>query len=273
METAAGLDIAMTVSSIAEAQAAVGAAERAGKQAQVQVKIDTGMGRLGAKPHDADALIHCAASQKALRLTGVYSHYACADEDIEFTRRQWKLFKTVSSPPGVPRHICNSAGLLALPESAEDMIRPGIALYGVNPLPERPNHFDPVLSWKSRVVFVKEIPPGTTLSYGATFTAQESMRVATVAVGYGDGLFRKLSNRGQVLAGGRRCPILGRVTMDQILVDVTRLDSIAPGAEVVLLGRQQDEELQAAEMAQWAETIPYEIWTHIAGRVPRLYSP
>jgi alanine racemase len=260
-----------TLSSLEEAGVVAQRAKRRGRPMQVQVKIDTGMGRMGVPLSDASHLLEKVWEDPFLTLTGVYSHYACADSDPKMTRDQWEKFQSISTPAGIPRHICNSAGMLALPVSASDMVRPGVAVFGSSPLPRFQHLFRPALSWKSRLVAVKNIPPGTTLSYGATFRSRRTMKIGLVPVGYGDGFFRALSGKGSVLVGGERCRILGRVTMDQVLIDLTKTPLISKGAEVVLLGRQGGEEILASEMAKKVGTISYEVWCHISSRVTKVY--
>lgn len=264
-------NLTLTLSSLEEARGVARQAARRRKALQVQVKIDTGMGRLGVPLSDAGALIQWVWKNPFLTLTGVFSHYACADSDPAFTRAQWEKFQSIPSPAGIPRHICNSAGLLAFPGTASDLVRPGVAVFGISPLPRFQSLLRPTLTWKTRLVAVKTAPLGTTLSYGATYRTPRAMRVGVAAVGYGDGLFRCLSNKGEVLVGGKRSRILGTVTMDQILIDLSRTPSAKKEDEVVLLGRQGGEEVLASEMAQKAGTICYEIWCHIGSRVTKTY--
>lgn len=263
--------LTLTLSSLTEARQAAATARRRNRPMEVQVKVDTGMGRLGARPEDAPALIRYVWHNPHLILTGIYSHYACADSDPEFTRRQWELFQSIPSPAGITRHICNSAGLLTLPASCADLVRPGLALYGISPVPRYQHLLRPALSWKSRVVAIRRHPVGATLSYGATFRTPRAMDVAVVAVGYGDGLLRALSNRGSVLCRGRRRRILGRVTMDQILVDASAPPRPRKGDEVILVGTQGKLTQTAGDMARAADTIPYEVWCHITDRVKKYY--
>lgn len=265
------LHLTPTLSSLQDARRAAATARRRRRPLEVQVKIDTGMGRLGILPDAAPALIRTVWNSPHLILTGVYSHYACADCDPAFTRRQWDIFQSIPSPAGIPRHICNSAGMFALPSSCADLVRPGLALYGVCPLPRHQPLLRPVMTWKSRVVSIRRHPRGATLSYGATYRTPRAMDVAVVAVGYGDGLFRSLSNRGHVLCRGRRRRILGRVTMDQILIDASAPPSPRLGDEVVLLGTQGGLTLTPQAMARLANTIPYEIWCHITDRVRKVH--
>ncbi|MDX6765751.1 MAG: alanine racemase [Candidatus Methylacidiphilales bacterium] len=263
--------LTLTLSSVEEARQVAALAAKRKTPLQVQVKIDTGMGRLGVPLGQAATLVRKVWEDPNLVLTGVYSHYACSDSDPAFTRDQWNKFQTIPSPAGIPRHICNSAGLLALPASAGDLVRPGVAVYGISPLARFQSLLRPAMSWKSRIVGVRTVPRGTPLSYGATYRTPRAMRIGLASVGYGDGLFRALSNKGEVLVRGKRCRIVGRVTMDQILLDLGRVPRAAKGDEVVLLGRQGAEEISATEMARKAGTICYEVWCHITDRVTKIY--
>jgi alanine racemase len=264
-------DLALTVSSIREVQQVAKAAEVLGLAADIHVKVDTGMGRLGCCADEAEALMGKVMREPRLHLKGFYSHYACADEDAAFTLKQWKLFSGIPSPEGVTRHICNSAGMLALKKTHADMVRPGLLLFGVSPLKGFQDSITPALSWYARVVRVREVPKGTTISYGATYRTPHRMKVATLSVGYGDGYFRSLSNQGKVLIKGTPCRVLGRVTMDQMVVDVTALERVRAGDRAVLLGKEGDHDITADTLAKWAGTIPYEIWCHITGRVVKTY--
>jgi alanine racemase len=260
----------MTLSSLEEAEALAKESRKQKVQARCHLKLNTGMNRLGIEPENILQLLSFVQNEPSLKLEGLYSHYACADTDPEFTRRQWQLFQGLQST-GLCRHICNGAGLLTLPESVADMVRPGLLVYGLSPIPTFQHLFRPALTWKARITFIRDVTRGTPLSYGATYITPRRMTVAAVAVGYGDGLFRSLSNKGSVLVNGRRCPILGRVTMDQILIDVSRAGEVKNETEVVLLGSQGKKTILASEMAADAGTIPYEITCHITERVPRLY--
>jgi len=258
------------------------AAERAGRRLDVHVKVDTGMGRAGIRPDELPAfLAHCAA-QPALRVRGIMSHFPRADEgDVAFSEAQIRAFAAACEDArrgcaSAPlRHMANSAALFALPASRFDAVRPGIALYGLAPGPKlaspRVAELAPVLEWTTRVAFLKEVPAGTGLSYGHDFRTTRPSLVATLPVGYGDGLRRALSGRIHVLVGGVPCPQVGRVTMDQILVDVTALRGrVALGDPAVLLGRQGEAEIRVEAWADLLGTIPYEVLTGIASRVPRV---
>jgi alanine racemase len=245
------------------------AAARSRKPLRVHLKMDTGMGRLGCPPEETAALAELVRSSKGLELAAIMSHFASADSDPALTRAQWTLFRRYL-PPGIPAHISNSAGLLAYPEMSCSLVRPGIALYGYNPVAGQISRLRPVLSWHARVLRVKQVPKGMTLSYGATFKAPRKLRVATVAVGYADGYSRRYSNRAVVLVNGRRCRVLGRVTMDMILVDIGQAGKVEPGTLVTLIGRQGRQAITAEDLARWSDTICYEVLTGIGVREPRM---
>jgi alanine racemase len=199
-----------------------------------------------------------------------------ADEDDAFTHAQTLRFSRLVGElrsAGLvrgPAHIANSAGLIRHRQAGLDLCRTGLALYGVSPVVEFQADLRPVLSWKSRVSLVREVRAGCGISYGRTYVAPRDMRVATLALGYADGYQRHLSNSGAgVLIGGNRCPLLGRVTMDQILVDVSDSPTAAPGEEAVLIGGQGAAQILAAQLAEWAGTIPWEIFTGLGRRVVR----
>jgi alanine racemase len=255
-------------------------AQRQGRQVAVHLKVDTGMGRVGVHPREVPALLDFCRTLPALRVRGIMSHFPCADEaDKGYSLEQLERFRAVVEATrtfGIEvRHMANSAAILDLPGSHFDAVRPGIAMYGLRPSAEianpRVRDLEPVLEWKTRVVFLKEVPAGTGLSYGHAFhTARDSL-IATLPVGYGDGLSRRLSHQLEVLIGGTRCPQVGRITMDMSLVDVTALRGrVALGDEAVIIGRQHDQEVTADELAAKLGTINYEIVTRIGHRVPRI---
>ncbi len=246
----------------------------------VHLKVDTGMRRVGCPPEHAAALVDALSARPELALEGICTHFAVADEPHRpETLQQLREFNALldqldargARPPIV--HAANSAALLAFPESRFDLVRVGIALYGVAPAPRLAESIplQPVLSLGALVTYVKTLPAGTQLSYGLRYTLEQPSRVATVPVGYADGVPRNLGLRGgEVLIGGRRHPIAGAVTMDQLMVDVGDAP-VEVGDEVVLLGGQGDDQINAAEWAERLETIPYEIVTGIGPRVPRRY--
>jgi len=266
---------ATTPESLTLLSAAAVAAER---EARVHLKLDTGMGRLGLPPREAVGLLRAALAQPGLRVAGIFSHLATAEEaDRSFARAQFAAFDAAAAAireaglPLPPRHLANSAGLLNFPEMRLDLVRPGLLIYGLSPggaLETGPD-LRPALTWKTRVEFVKRVPAGTTVSYGRTWTARREAIVATLPVGYADGYPRALSNRGQGLVGGRRCPVVGAVCMDHIMLEVG--EEVGVGDEVVLIGRQGVEELTANDLAEAAGTVVHEIVARLGRRLPRLY--
>jgi len=246
----------------------------------VHFAVDTGMGRIGVWHEEALELGTAVAGLQGLRVVGIGSHLPCADEDDAFTVGQLELFHRLCGElrgGGMGEaliHVANSAGAIGFSRFAGDMVRVGLALYGSSPRAEYEARLRPALSWKTRVTLVRRVGPGRGLSYGRTFVTQGPMRVATLATGYADGYPRSLSGRGsEVLIGGRRCAVLGRVTMDQILADVTDVpegDSQA-GSEAVLIGRQGEEEIRVAEVAAKAGTIAWDVFTGIGQRVKRMH--
>ena len=263
-------DLTPVVASLESARRVAEVALRLRRNINIHVKVDTGMGRIGVRPEAAPALVRQLAGLRAVRVQGMYTHLACGEDDAAFTAAQLKAFRQVVGvlsreglrPPLV--HAANSAGALRHPSSRFDMIRPGLAAYGLYP------GFDPVLTLKSKIVFLKTVPKGATVSYGATWRAKRVTRVATLPIGYGDGYSRALSNRAEVLVGGRRCPVVGRVTMDQTMVDVTGVPRARVGEDAVLIGAQGRERIEAGELSRLCGTIPYETATAISSRVPRV---
>lgn len=244
----------------------------------VEIKVDTGMGRMGVLENGLDELRRTVAESSALRLAGIVTHLPVADEDDTFTDGQMARFEQIVKNghglAGLPRrHAQNSAGIITHARGGCNVVRPGLMLYGSSPLPEFQARLRPVLTLKTHVCLVREMPAGRGISYGRTFVTPRPMRVGTLAVGYADGYPRHLSNVGaEVLVRGWRCPVLGRVTMDQIMADLSALPpDIAPGEEVVLIGRQGEEEILAAELAQKSGTIAWEIFTGLTARVRRQY--
>ena len=251
-----------------------------GRTAQIHIKLDTGMGRIGLQTlQEAKALQEALGRCPHVKATGIYTHFADADNPSgeggmnAFSKAQLERFLEMKScfDPGLLAHAANSAMSLLAPQACFGMVREGIALYGYPPVKtELP--FRHALRWESEVVHVKEVQPGSTISYGCTFTAQKGTRIATVAVGYGDGYHRAASNRAQMLVRGRRAPVVGRVCMDQTMIDVTGIEGVQAGDPVVLLGRQGEEEIDAGELAAWAGTISYEVLLAITPRVPREFT-
>jgi alanine racemase len=260
--------------------AAIAQARVRGKELPVHVKVDTGMGRYGLLPEEVVEFVRFLDGLPGLVLEGLYTHHAVADlADKGFTRHQFEVFAGVvrdleAAGFVVPvKHVANSATTLDLPEMALDMVRCGIALYGLHPShevePVIPLH--PALTLKSRVARVRTLPAGASISYGRTFVTDGPTRVALVPVGYGDGYHRLLSNRGSVLIRGQRAPIRGRVCMDQFVVDVDAIPGVELHDEVVLVGCQGGAQISAEEVATWAETINYEVTTSLLPRATRVF--
>ncbi len=245
---------------------------------RINFKIDTGMGRVGVWWERAEDELRAICGQPGIKIHSVSTHLPVADEDEVFTRRQLERFEELASRirqcvPSALIHALNSAGILRFPEFSADLVRAGLVLYGESPVPE----FQPLLlrplAWKTRVALVHDLPQGAGVSYGRTFVAERPMRVALLPIGYADGFPRALSGRGaQVLINGARCAVLGRVTMDQVVVDVSDSGAVEEGDEVVLIGRQGEAEITAREFAAQAGTIPWDIFTGIKSRVVRIHS-
>lgn len=247
----------------------------------VHLKVDTGMGRLGLSPDQVLPLLQSSAFQGPLRLEGLMTHLADADNaDPAYTKIQIERFQTVlaglrKAGLSVPLiHAANSAAILGHPAAHFNLVRPGIMLYGYStaPLSGPAATLKPVLSLRSQVAQVRSLEKGDSVSYNRSFVATRPSKIAVLPIGYADGYSRALSNRGQVLVQGRRCPVVGRVCMDMTLVDVTDLPVVRPGDEVVLIGRQGTEAILANDLAAWSGTIPYEVLCGIGPRVPRVYS-
>lgn len=251
-----------------------------GEPLPVHIKVDTGMGRYGLLPEEVLSFARRLSQMRHIFIEGVYTHFATADEaDQSYMRWQFFVFRDVLSalenagirPP--VRHACNSAATFSFPQAHLDAVRPGIALYGMLPSDEwqPPVPLEPVLSLKSRVARVRVLPAGSSIGYGRTFTTDKPTRVALVPIGYGDGYHRILSNRGEVLIRGKRARILGRVSMDQIVVDASAIPDVSMEDEVVVIGKQGEDAIRAEEVARWAGTINYEITTSLLPRVTRVY--
>jgi len=283
IERAVKDNVMPTLSTVDEARRFSRIAKKLKRTVNAHVKIDTGMGRLGVSPEHATELLNAIARLPNLNAVGLYSHFASAESDAAFSRRQRSQFNrlakelTTAGHTFTHVHMNNSAGLLHEPDSIYNLARPGLLVYGVLPHGRRrvttpmKRNLHPALSWKCRVSLVKDIATGTPLSYGRSFIAPRRMRVATLTAGYGDGYLCSAAGNAKVLVSGKLCPVLGRVTMDQMLVDVSKIKSAKPGDETVLIGRQGKQEITAHHLADWASTLPLEVLTAIAYRVPRVY--
>lgn len=274
-------EVAVTVSSAEEVDRLEAAALAAGRTVDVHLKIDTGMGRLGVWHERAGPLYQKIRDAGRLRLAGVFTHFASPDENPAFTAEQRRRFlAALGRCDGLDLgsllvHADNSAGIETLETAGPfNAVRVGLLQFGVLPHPHSllsAVRTEPVFSFHTRVGLVKELPAGTGISYGGTHVLRRDSRVAVLTAGYGDGLPRAAGNRAQVLIRGRRCPVLGRVTMDQTIVDVTDLDGVACGDPVVLVGRQGHEEIAVSEFSRRADTIPWETLCSVTKRVPRVY--
>ena len=271
--------LTLTASSIDKLEQIDEAAAQTGVTATVHLKIDTGMERIGVHYYNARGLLERASECRRTVVEGIYSHFANADAvDLTSARLQLARFLEVLEwydkqgvkPP--VRHMANSGAVLQLPESHLDIVRPGILLYGVYPSAEvrKTIAVQPALSMRSRVVYFKVVTPGHPVSYGSTWESDHPVRVVTVPVGYGDGYFRALSNVAHVLIRGKKYPVVGRVCMDQIMVNL-EWETAYNGDVVTLLGADGAELITCEDLAEWAGTIPYEILTNINTRVPRVY--
>lgn len=261
-------------------EALAGTAKKFGTRLPVHVKVDTGMGRVGIRPEELKNFLDRCRDFPAIEVRGLMSHFPRADEaDKSYSIAQLDRFSEViemTKGYGIRKyHMANSAAIFALPDARFDAVRPGIALYGLQPAatPAGPaaQELKPVLELKTQIIFLKEVEAGFGLSYGHAFHTQKPSLIATLPIGYGDGLSRSLSGRIDVLVRGIRCPQVGRITMDMSLIDVTALHGqVALGDEAVIIGRQGAEEITADELAAKLGTINYEIVTAISHRVPRV---
>lgn len=272
-------DIACAICDLEFAKVLSEAAVKQNRAASGHVKIDTGMGRIGVMPDQAIDFVRETARLPGLRMDGVFTHFSSADEaDRSCTLAQIGTFKKIAT--GLRRqgikiplvHASNSSGILAFPEADFDGVRPGIMVYGLYPSRNAPRsiHIREALTLKARVVFLKNAAPGTTVSYGRTHSLMRDSRVATLPIGYADGYSRLLSNQGEATVRGARVPVIGRVCMDQIMIDVTDVPAVQLGDEVILYGGGCDY-LSVSAIAEKIGTISYEVLCNIGPRVPRIY--
>ena len=266
-----------TISTLEEAENFARAAT--GRAVAINFKVDTGMGRMGTVEQTAVTLFKEVAALPNIEVHSVSTHPPVANEDAEYTRDQLVRFERLVQrlrekvPGDYKVHVLQSAGVLAFAQVPHEIVRAGLMLYGISPLPEFKTVLRPVMTWKTRIGLIRDMPKGSSISYGRTFITPRPMRIATLTAGYADGYPRHLSNRdAAVLAGGRRCALLGRVTMDLMMIDVSEVKDVDVGDEVVLMGRQGGEEISAAELAERAGTITWEITTRIGSRVRRVYT-
>ena len=284
-------DLATIVCTPDLAQALAKEAEKQRKSVNVHIKVDTGMNRLGVLPENLLPLIKTISNLPALKLEALSTHFSSADdEDKSITTQQIELFQKtltelqeagVTMPPLT--HLANTSALLRFPESRSRMVRPGLILYGALPSPilnsvaqevcqkENLKNFQPVMQWKSKIILLKSVQKGQPLSYSRKHFTQKNSLIATLPIGYADGLHRNLSNNMEVLVKGKRAPQVGTICMDMILIDVTEVSDVNIGDEVVIFGKQGEEEILVEELAKKSNTIPYEILCNVGKRVPRIY--
>lgn len=265
-----------TICSVEVAEALNQIASNKGTVVPVHIKIETGMGRVGVQPVDALPFARTIEKFKNLTIKGIFSHFSCVDEvDKTFAKKQVEIFDEVvreieASGIKIPKkHMANSAAILDFPESYYDLVRPGIMIYGLYPSPEVSHSIElkPAMTFMTRITFVKKVPFGTPISYGRTFITDKETSVATLSVGYADGYSRLLSGRGEVLVKGFRAPLVGRICMDMCMIDVSGVENVRPGDEVILFG----EGLPVDEVAEKIGTINYEVVCAVGKRVPRVY--
>ncbi|HEU5004427.1 MAG TPA: alanine racemase [Actinomycetota bacterium] len=275
---AVALGLTPTLYTAESARRIAAAARQAGTKLPVHVKVDTGMHRYGVPPHAVPGFLEGLRDEPALDLQGIWSHFAVAEDVLNpYTKAQFEAFSDVLEglgrrADGLIRHMANSAATLSFPEAHLDMVRSGIAVYGIHPDPGLADRLElePAMSFRTRVGFTKTLAAGESVSYGQRYVMPAEGHVASIPCGYADGFRRALTNQGEVLIRGRRYRVAGTVTMDHLMVDAGE-DELAPGDEVTILGRQEGDAITAQEVATRLGTIPYEVVCGLSARVPRLY--
>ena len=279
VDTALNYDVTLTLCDKQLAETLNNKAKAANKTLPVHVKVDTGMGRIGAWHEEAFAFIKLLTQMKNIYLEGIYTHFASASRDNFFTNYQLGAFESLLKKIAQKniqltyRHAANSIALVDLKKSHFNLVRPGIIVYGIYPKRNFTKilKLRPALSLKTRIVYLKGVPAGRSISYGRTFITEKATCIATLPIGYADGYGRILSNRASVLVKGQKARVVGKVTMDQTMVDVGHIKGVKIGDEAVLIGRQRKLEMSTEEIARVSKTIPYEIVCSITSRVPRVY--
>ena len=268
-------DIHVTVSSLEEAKEFSDLGKSCDREVQAHLVLDTGMGRLGFSEKSFVENCQEIKTLNHISIKGVATHFPCSDQDNEFTEKQIKAFNSILRNSNIkPKwiHLANSAATLRIGNSSGTMIRPGLIIYGISPIEDSGSKLKPAMEWRARISQIRNLPPGSSISYGRSYITEAETKVATVAVGYGDGYPRSLSGKDtEVIIKGTRCRILGKVTMDMIMVDVTTIcEPLKSGDEVTLIGTEGNECISVLELAKKAETIPWEILTGISPRVERM---
>ncbi len=273
-------DLQFTLYDVRLAEIVSRRAQALGRKAQAHVKIDTGMGRVGLLPNEAVEAILVMAKLPNLELVGIYTHFASSDSrDKSYSNQQLEQFQSLVQKLTnydlrfKYLHAAGSGAILDLPQSYFNLVRPGLIMYGYSPGVETSESIplEPAMSLRTRILLVKKVPGGTFISYGQTFQTRQATTIATLPIGYADGISRRLSNNLEVLVQGRRCPLIGRVCMDQLMIDLGDIQNVQAGEEVVLLGKQGEAEISIYEWCRRLETIPYEVTCGISRRVERLY--
>lgn len=271
-------DLSLTVYDVGVAREIGRVARALDRLARVHVKVDTGMHRLGFLPHQVPHALAEIGATPGVHIEGVFTHLSSADSDPEYTLWQVQRFQSATAGANVMlRHVCNSAGTMSYPQAHYDLVRVGIALYGLSPYAPLPPasplvaHLRPALTLKTVIASVKWLPDGARVGYGGRYRCKGACRIAVIPVGYGDGFRRAPHNFGEVLVRGRRAPVVGNVCMDQSMIDVTHIPDVQLDDEVVLIGRQGDEVITADEIAARLGTINYEVVTALTARPTRVY--
>ena len=270
-EYAINHNLAVTIASLDAAKAIADIAAKLGKKALCHVKQDTGMGRIGTRRGGVFNVIEFLAHNPHTVLDGLYTHLSSVESDPAYTEEQIGYYRDTLTNVKLHDihinycHVAASSAITARPDAHYDMVRTGHSAFGLE------KGFEPIMSLKTRVVYVKDVPAGSSISYNRSFIAPCAMKVATLPLGYGDGYLRALSNKAEILIRGKRCRVLGNVTMDMLMVDISQAGPVCVGDEAVIVGRQGDEEVTFAELAQKAGTIDYELCTLLMPRVPRIY--
>lgn len=279
VKTAIERGITLTISSDELTSAIKKATSDGKKKARVHIKIDTGMGRIGVWHEEAMHFIKNLAGAGNIIVEGIYTHFSSVGRDDFFTAYQFESFEKVLSKLesfdiNIPlKHTANSIATVDMKHSHLNLVRPGLVIYGMYPKAsfQKIINLKPAMALKTKIVFIKDTPPGRSISYGRTYVTQKHTKIATLPIGYADGYARSLSNKAEVLVRGRRAPVVGKVTMDQTMIDVGHIKDVKVGDEVVLIGRQGRDEIRAEKLARLAGTIAYETVCSISNRVPRIY--
>jgi alanine racemase len=272
-------DVSLTICGKELARKLNNRAKAADKVISVHIKVDTGMGRIGVWHEQAYQFVQLLRKMSHIYIEGIYTHFASASRDKLFTGYQLQAFENLLKKLAKEniqldyKHAANSIALVDLKKAHFNLVRPGIIVYGMYPKRSfsKMLKLKPALSLRTRIVFVKDVPAGRSISYGRTYITERPTRIATLPIGYADGYGRILSNRASVLVKGQKAPVTGKVTMDQTMVDVGHIKGVKIGDEVVLIGRQHQARMSAEEIARVSKTIPYEIVCSITNRVPRVY--